>query len=337
MADEFSEAALGKPIRDLGLTIAGTPLESIVETLMQEVVAAGIRRLRPRFYLSTEWGVPQDTIAVAMPFYLAHPELTELHVRRAGHLEGFDAADILRYLRHEMGHVVSYAYKLHTEERWTKLFGRFDKRYREEYRPKAFSRKFVRHLPGWYAQKHPEEDWAETFAVWLTPGSDWRRQYADWPPALAKLAYCDEAMRRIGDREPLVTDDELDEDVGEIAYTLGEFYRDQEDDPDEQALPSGIDGALRDVFAGLAPRPGEGQAFAAALLRRLERELTAQVYRWTGHFPERTRALVRRLVRRAEELALSYGQEHETAAVVAVTALVAALATTHVTRGRYDP
>jgi hypothetical protein len=337
MADEFTEAALGKPIRDLGLTISGTPLESIVETLMQEVVAAGIRRLRPRFYLSTEWGVPQDTIAVAMPFYLAHPELTELHVRRAGHLEGLDAADILRYLRHEMGHVVSYAYRLHTEERWTELFGRFAKRYREEYRPKPFSRKFVRHLPGWYAQKHPDEDWAETFAVWLTPGSEWRREYADWPAALAKLTYCDEVMRRVGDREPLVTDEELDEDVGDIAYTLGEFYRDQEDDPDEEVLPRGIDGALRDVFAGLAPRPGEAQAFAAELLRRLERELTAQVYRWTGHFPERTRALVRRLARRAEELALSYGQEHETAAVVAVTALVAALATTHVTRGRYDP
>jgi hypothetical protein len=337
MADEFTEAALGKPIRDLGLTIAGTPLESIVETLMQEVVAAGIRRLRPRFYLSTEWGVPQDTIAVAMPFYLAHPELAELHVRRTGHLEGLDEADILRYLRHEMGHVVSYAYKLHFEERWTELFGRFDKRYREEYRPRPFSRKFVRHLPGWYAQKHPEEDWAETFAVWLTPGSDWRAEYADWPTALAKLTYCDEAIGRVGEREPLVTDDELDEDVGEIAYTLGEFYRDQEDDSDEEALPRGIDGALRDVFASLAPGPGEGQAFAAALLRRLERELTAQVYRWTGHFPERTRALVRRLARRAEELALSYGQEHETAAVVAVTTLVAALATTHVTRGRYDP
>lgn len=337
MADEFTEAALGKRIRDLGLTIAGTALESIVETLMQEVVAAGIRRLRPRFYLSTEWGVPQGTIAVAMPFYLAHPELTELHLRRAGHLEGLDAADILRYLRHEMGHVVSYAYKLHTEERWTELFGRFEKRYREEYRPKPFSRKFVRHLPGWYAQKHPDEDWAETFAVWLTPGIEWRSEYADWPTALAKLTYCDETMTRVGDREPLITDEERDEDVEEIAYTLGEFYRDQEDDPDEEALPRGLDGALREVFAGLAPRPGPGQALAAALLRRLERELTAQVYRWTGHSPERTRALVRRLARRAEELALAYGQEHETAAVVAVTALVAALATTHVTRGRYDP
>ena len=337
MAEAFPEATLGKPIRDLGLTISGTALEPIVDTLMNEVAAAGIRRLRPRFYLSTEWGVPQDTIAVAVPFYLAHPELTELHVRRTGHLEGLDEADILRYLRHEMGHVVGYAYKLYSDERWRQLFGRFEKRYREEYRPKPFSRQFVRHLPGWYAQKHPDEDWAETFAVWLTPGGDWRAQYADWPGALAKLSYCDETIARIGDAEPLVTDEERDEDVGEIAYTLDEFYRDLEDDPDDEGLPSGLDGALRDAFANLSPRSGEAPALAAPLLRGLERELTAQVYRWTGHWPERTRALVRRLARRAEELALAYGQDHEAAAVVAVTALVAALATNHVTRGRYLP
>ena len=336
MAEAFPEAALGKPIRDLGLTISGTTLEPIIARLMDEVASAGIRRLRPRFYLSTEWGVPQDTIAVAIPFYLAHPELTELHGRRAGHVEGLDEADILRYLRHEMGHVVGYAYRLYREEGWTRLFGRFEKRYREEYRPQPFSRKFVRHLPGWYAQKHPDEDWAETFAVWLTPGSDWRIQYADWPTALAKLTYCDEVMASIGDREPLVTDEERDEDVGEIGYSLDEFYRDWEDDPAE-ALPRGMDGALREAFADLAPRPGESAAPAAPLMRRLERELTAQVYRWTGHLPERTRALVRRLARRAEETALVYGQERETAAVVAITTLVAALATNHVMRGRYVP
>jgi hypothetical protein len=337
MAEAFTETALGKPIRDLGLTISGTPLEAIVDALMREVEAAGIRRVRPRFYLSTEWGVPQDTIAIAMPFYLAHPELTELHAKRAGHLEGQGAADILRYLRHEMGHVVSYAYRLYTDERWTQHFGRFGKRYREEYRPKPFSRNYVRHLPGWYAQKHPDEDWAETFAVWLTPGSDWRRQYAEWPAALAKLTYCDEVMARIGDQEPVVTDEDRDEDVGEIAYTLDEFYRELEDGTAEEAIPGGLDGALRDMFADLVPRAGERPAPASALLRRLERDLTADVYRWTGHFPERTRGLVRRLTLRAEELGLTYAAERETAAVVAVTALVAALAANHVARGRYVP
>ena len=45
-----------------------------------------------------------------------------------------------------------------------------------------------------YAQKHPDEDWAETFAVWLE-GGPWRRRYRDWQVALAKLEYVDRDRR----------------------------------------------------------------------------------------------------------------------------------------------
>ena len=158
----------------------------------------GLTRVRPRFYLSTEWGVPFETVAIAIPFYLARPDLTALHAERVGHVEGFDRADILRYLRHEMGHVVNYAYRLYDEEEWVKQFGSITQPYVEEYRPEPFSRRYVRHLPGWYAQKHPDEDWSETFAVWMTPGLDWRKEYGGWPVAAAKLAYCE---RRHG-RDP---------------------------------------------------------------------------------------------------------------------------------------
>ena len=152
--------------------------------------------MRPRFYLSTEWGVPFDTVAIAIPFYLARPDLTALHAERVGHVEGFDRADILRYLRHEMGHVVNYAYRLYDDEEWVEQFGSITQPYVEEYRPEPFSRRYVRHLPGWYAQKHPDEDWAETFAVWMTPGLDWRTEYGGWPEALAKLEYCDRTHGR---------------------------------------------------------------------------------------------------------------------------------------------
>ena len=175
-----------------------------------ELAAAALTRVRPRFYLSTEWGVPFETVAIAIPFYLARPDLTALHAERVGHVEGFDRADILRYLRHEMGHVVNYAYRLYDEEEWVKQFGSITQPYTEEYRPEPFSRRYVRHLPGWYAQKHPDEDWAETFAVWMTPGRDWRAEYAGWPEALAKLDYCDRTMAALADRKPLVTADELD-------------------------------------------------------------------------------------------------------------------------------
>src|SRR3954470_9109833 len=120
----FHEADPGStPIRDLGLSLEGSALEPIIEEFREELRQAGIVRVRPRFYLSTEWGVPFETVAIAIPFYLARPDLLTLHAERVGHVEGFDRADILRYLRHEMGHVVNYAYRLYDEEEWVKQFG----------------------------------------------------------------------------------------------------------------------------------------------------------------------------------------------------------------------
>ena len=81
------------------------------------------------------------------------------------------------YLRHEAGHAFNYAYALYRTPEWRDLFGPFRRPYRDDYRPVPFSRRFVRHIAGWYAQKHPDEDFAETFAVWLTPRSQWRKRY----------------------------------------------------------------------------------------------------------------------------------------------------------------
>src|SRR5215208_1588068 len=243
----FHESNLwSTPIRDLGLTLEGTRLEPILAEFTEELRQVGVTRVRPRFYLSTEWGVPFETIAIAIPFYLARPDLTALHAERVGHIEGFDRADILRYLRHEMGHVINYAYRLYDQEEWVKQFGSITQPYFEEYRPEPFSRRYVRHLPGWYAQKHPDEDWAETFAVWMTPGLDWRAEYADWPEALAKLQYCDGLMRELREIDPLVTEVELDEDVGDIPYTLDQYYRGWEADSGD--LLPGLDGALKSIF-----------------------------------------------------------------------------------------
>src|SRR4051794_27083883 len=146
----FQESRLlSTPIRDLGLTIAGTPLEPVLARFQAELESVGIRRLKPHFYLSTEWGVPFDTISIAIPFYLARPDLTDVHAQRVGHLEGAGALDLLRYLRHEMGHVVNYAYKLYEQEEWVKHFGSITQPYDDDYRPEPFSRRHVQHLPGW--------------------------------------------------------------------------------------------------------------------------------------------------------------------------------------------
>jgi len=336
------------PIRDLGLTIAGSPLEPILARFVGELDAAGVP-VRPHFYLSDEWGVPFGSIALAIPFYLARDDLKRLHAARDGFVEGGSAAEILRYLRHEMGHVVNYAYRLYDEPAWVDRFGAITQPYVEDYKPEPFSRRFVRHLPGWYAQMHPDEDWSETFAVWLTPRTeayDWRRDYAGWE-ALGKLEHVDQTMAGLRGRPPLCVEVDLDEEVSTLDYTVAEYYEDDSDDgePPEppgasDELPRGIDGALRAVFEdlGTPENPSEAPRLpASALLARLERDLMADVYRWTGHFPERTRALVRHLGERADALAQVYPADQEPRAITAVTTLVTALAMNHVHKGRYSP
>ncbi len=325
-----------RPLADLGLTITGTRLEPIITGFLQELAAAGVPQVKPHFYLSTEWGVPWGTISIAIPFYLARPDLTSLHAERSGFVEGINQRDILRYLRHEMGHVVNYAYRLYEVPEWVELFGAITQPYEEEYRPKPFSRSFVRHLPGWYAQKHPDEDWSETFAVWMTPGADWRGQYAAWPKALAKLEYCERQMLELTSTPPKVQTIDADEDVGGVTATLDDYYRAK---PDGDLLPPGLDGALLSIFEDLgAPEDSTTTAArlpAGKLIRRHANTLAAAVFRWTGHFPERTRPLVRGLARRADELKQVYPADRESEVIIALTSLVTALAMNHVVQGTY--
>jgi hypothetical protein len=234
-----------------------------------------------------------------------------------------------------MGHAINYAYRLYDQEEWVRLFGAITQPYLEDYRPSPFSRRYVRHLPGWYAQKHPDEDWAETFAVWMTPGRDWRAEYAQWPSALAKLEYCDRTMKALA--EPATTDVETDEDVAELTYSLEQFY--ERTNQDAEAMPHGLAGALRAIFDDL-PQPDSPDTKvprrpASALFKSMERDLTANIFRWTGHFPERTRVLLRHLEQLADQLGQVYPEDQERQAAIATTTLVTALAMNHVHTGSY--
>ena len=336
------EGHFGTVLRDLGLRIEGTPLEPVLAEFDRELERVGLSNLRPHYYLAAEWGVPFPSTSMAIPFYLARPDLTALHASRTGLVEGATRSEMLRYLRHEMGHVVNYAHRLYEREDWAARFGPFTRPYHEEYRPRPFSRAFVRHLPGWYAQKHPDEDWAETFAVWMTPGLDWRKEYADWPGALSKLEYCDRVVREVAGKPwqlpegPEGEDGDDDEEIDIFELSLAEIYDKEESELTH--LP-GLDGALRTIFDNVSSdggRSGEQQP-AGELIRSLQGELTANVYRWTGHFPERTLRLLRLVARRADELGQVYRPEHEGAVTVAVSALVTALAMNHVSNGDYVP
>lgn len=339
MGSSFLERSLlSTPIRDMGLTITGTVLEPVIAELQKELEKKGIQRLKFHFYLSTEWGVPFNTISIAIPFYLARPDLIDVQAKRIGHLEGVGRVDLLRYLRHEMGHVVCYAYQLYEEEEWIKLFGSITQPYVEEYRPEPFSQNFVLHLPGWYAQKHPEEDWAETFAVWLTPRYNWRKRYAEWPVALAKLELCDQIMSRVNQLDPLISEQNTDEDVSGITSSLEEFYSASAAHLDKP-MPPGLDGSLQAIFEDYDEADNHSNAVprlpGADLILRCEREIIASVFRWTGHFPETTRHLVQYLAERARHFQQVYPVDKENEVIIALTTLVTSLAMNFVVKGSY--
>lgn len=327
---------LHRRICDLGLAIEGRPLGRVVEKLRQELRARGILRLQPAFYLTSEWGVAEGTTAIGIPFYLADERLVRVQELKGGIVEGTTEEDILRYLRHEMGHVVNYAYRLYETEEWSLLFGPMARPYAELYRAVPFSPDFVRHLPGNYAQKHPDEDWAETFAVWLE-GPQWRALYEDAPGALKKLEYCDRVLTAVGDKDPVAVDFTADEDVSQMQLTLEEFYADP--GKDEVAVPRSLDGDLKALFAAEALNPlakvGGRRGHAASLLRRHRDSLCNAVFRWTAVDPAVTRPIVDHLLRRARELKLDYPLAARDEVLVQLCGFLTTLAMNYVYKGRF--
>jgi hypothetical protein len=208
--------------RDLKLTIEGTDLEAAIERLYRELATRGIR-FRPHCWLAQEWFSPDGIPGIAIPFYLAHRRLMHLERRFMREVEGGNRNWLMRILRHEAGHAIDSAYRLRRRRQWREVFGPASLPYPDTYRPRPGSRRFVQHLGAWYAQAHPTEDFAETFAVWLKPNSAWRREYLGWP-AFAKLEYIDGLAAEIGDAEPPVADRSKIEAVAEERGTLRQHY-----------------------------------------------------------------------------------------------------------------
>ncbi len=197
------EKLLDLRLCDLDLRIEGTSLEARIEQLYRELEYRRIQ-FRPHFWLSDDWFTPDGVPGIAIPFYLAHPRLARLERRQMLEVEGGTAEWCMRILRHETGHAIDNAYGLRRRRRRQQLFGRSTQPYPEYYTPRPYSKSFVVYLEPWYAQSHPDEDFAETFAVWLHPRLPWRRRYADWP-ALKKLEYMNELIGEIRGRKPPVT------------------------------------------------------------------------------------------------------------------------------------
>jgi Putative zinc-binding metallo-peptidase len=325
--DPEIRGVLDKKVSELGLRVEGSPVEKYVHQLYHELERRGFRKFRPVCYLTDEWGCPDQQPVLGIPFYLADPKLRKLE-SAVDKLE--DERQIMMYMRHEAGHVFNYAYRLYTTPEWRRLFGPFYRAYRDDYTPVPFSKKFVRHIEGWYAQKHPDEDFAETFAVWLTPGSAWRRRYKGWP-AMRKLRYVDRMARMFGDQEPIVRTGEVDITVDDMRLTVGEFYKRAEKERDMR-VDMAMDVHLSEIF--LTRKPREGRP-AAAIVTKYRRELIDKITYWTGVRRAVVRALVEAICKNCERLKLWGEVGEEPVYLVELTAFGTTLAMNFLTRGTF--
>jgi len=301
------ERLLKLRLMDLKVQLRGTWLSACLRELHGEMKEKGLK-VRPHAWLSSEWFSPSDTPGIAFPFYLAHPRLMRLERKMIIDVEGGTHAECMRILRHEAGHVIQHSYALHRQRRWRRLFGRSSTRYPSYYRPDPASRNFVQHLRLWYAQSHPDEDFAETFAVWLTPRSNWRKRYEGWP-ALKKLRYVDEMMAEIANRKPLLRRRTEVEPLRKLRTTLGEHYQKKLQHYSVDA-PRSYDRDLLRIFSN-NPRHRHSPS-AAAFIRHHRGEIRRLVSKWTGEYQLTLDQLLDDLIERCRELKLrAVGSERQ--------------------------
>lgn len=324
------EELLQMRVRDLGVRIEGSPLEQRISRLYAEMEARGIG-FHPPCYLADEWLTPDKVPVIGIAFYLAHPRLAKLEKKMMLEVEGGSDSSCMKILRHEAGHALNYAYRLFERTRWRELFGPFSAKYSNSYHAQPYSKRYVNHLRENYAQAHPDEDFAETFAVWLTPNSRWREKYRDWP-VFKKLRYVDHLMRRIGPASPPVTTRLTPWSASRMTSTLAAHYQRKRRYLGEE-FPGFYDPGLQRLFAGRAGT--EPPQRASDFLRRRRRHLVNAVAKWTGQRKLDTDRLLGKLIRRCDALGL-YVVTDEVETVSEATSFVTAVMT-NVHRSAEEP
>jgi hypothetical protein len=300
------DALLEVRMCDLKLAIAGTDLEPRIAQLNSELEARGLH-FKPHYYLSDEWFTPDGVPGIAIPFYLAHPRLAKLEETEMLEVEGGDFAACLRILRHEAGHAIDNAYQLRRRPTRRRLFGNPATEYPEYYTPKPYSKSFVQHLDHWYAQSHPDEDFAETFAVWLDPASMWATRYAGWP-AQRKLEYMDRLMRELARKRPAVSSKREVDPLRRLKKTLREHYRKKRE---HYGLdhPDFYESDLRNLFSD-APQYAKNLA-TARFVRRIRKEVRSTVASFTDSYQYTIDQLLSKIIDRCRELNLRLTDSEE--------------------------
>ncbi len=282
---------------DLGVRIEGSELQPRIRQLFQELEDRNLN-LRPMCFLADEWLCPDGQSAIGIPFYLAHPRLKSLEFRMMFEVEGGTPSWCMKLLRHEAGHAFDHTYGLSRREDWRRVFGSPRQRYNPYfYMVDPRSKRHVRNLPDNYAQCHPSEDFAEAFAVWLNPASQWRTRYEDWP-AMRKLRYVDRVMREITGRPAPRKYPVLQNEARAMQSTLKSYYQRKR----RLYRRGDLSFAARDlkkIFrVSRADRPRDP---ASAFIRRHKRSLVESIAGWTGAKPHPVSRLVAELARQCDE------------------------------------
>jgi hypothetical protein len=286
-------------LRDLGVHLEGSWLERCLRRLHADLDRRGIT-FHPHAWLSDDWFSPDGVPGIAIPFYLAHPRLMRLERRQMLEVEGGSQADCLKILRHECGHALQHAYQLHRRRQYQKLFGKSSKTYPDSYRPNPASRRYVQHLRLYYAQSHPDEDFAETFAVWLASPTRWRKRYSGWP-ALKKLEYVEAVMRDVRSRRPRVVTRKQIDRLSSLNMTLRQYYKDKRARY-TPGSPRIYDRELRQLFSN-DPKHHACE-LASAFLRRNRHTILRLVARWTQEYRFTVDQVLTDMIGRCRELKL---------------------------------
>lgn len=331
-------ALLNTRICDLDFNLKETLLYRCIHKLYVEMAR---KRLcfRPPYYFTCandEWGCPDRVPIIGIPFHLADNRLVRIE-REMGY-PGYSRSDLLVLLRHEAGHAINYAYALYKDPEWVKTFGDFNATYPLNFRFKfnPFSKKYVRSQgePRYYAQAHPDEDFAETFAVWLMPRSNWRRVYQKWP-AIKKLEYVDRVMKGIGNKKPRVASNYLDSPYSSKTYTLIEYYGEALDPFKDKALGL-YDEELRNIFT--CTQNGHRKITAAHdFIRKNRRFLLETIARWTGAGEKTIAPVIGRFLQRSRELELIQLPGTESHNLASLTSLGTSIVMHYRHTGRYIP
>ncbi len=321
---------LEKKISQLGLHPDLPCLQPLVQQLYAELAEKGLA-FQPPCHIGDEWFVPVGLPAIFIPFFLAHERLRELERQVILEVEGETPEWFMKLIRHEAAHAYAFAYQVFRKRKWQRTFGRSSAQETPSfYRPRPYSRSFVVHLDDWYAQSHPDEDFAETFAVWLTPGLDWRTRYKDWK-ALQKLEYVDELMRSLAGKPPPPLPEYRVADYDCLNVKLKTYYARKRKEY-EHSFPDFYDRDLRVLFdAGPAV---EDRVKASGYLRRHRRELENAICHWTNENKYRVNRLLTRLIERCDRLDL-HVRNHDSKLNLQVSAYITTLVTNHLFTGKF--